>query len=108
MWPLPALYLIEAVALPAVVLWTVVFAPRRGACFWAWPALGALATMSLLGAMSVGLSMALALVFLVPASALGDAGRSTVSRKVAGFVLGGLLQGGLMFGIIQYFLRQLP
>lgn len=56
--------------------------------------------------MSIGLHIALALIFLVPASVLGDDERSTVYRKAAGFVLGGLFQGGLMFGIIQYLLRR--
>jgi len=106
LWPLPGLYLVEAVVLPTVVLWAVVVAHYRGACFGAWLAVGALATMALLGAMSIGLYVALALIFLVPASVLGDDGRSTASQKVAGFLLGGLFQGGVMFGVVQYFLRR--
>ena len=105
-WPLPGLYLVEAVVLPAVVLWAVVVAHYRSACFGAWLAVGALATMALLGAMSIGLYVALALIFLVPASVLGDDGRSTASQKVVGFLLGGLFQGGVMFGVVQYLLRR--
>lgn len=103
-WPLPALYLIEAVVLAAMVLWAVVV-PHAGATrFGAWPALGALVVMALLGAMTIGLYMALAFGFLLPAAVLGDDGRSTVFQRSAGFVLGVLLQGGIMFGIIQYLL----
>ena len=103
MWPLPGLYLVEAVVLPAVVLWAVAGAHSRGACFGAWLAMGALAMLSLLGAMSIGLYVALALIFLIPASIFGDDGRSRVSQKVAGFLLGSLLQGGVMFGVVLYF-----
>ena len=106
MWPLPALYLVEAVVLPAIVLWAVIVAHHRGECFGAWLAVGALATVALLGAMSIGLNMALALIFLVPASVLADDRRSTESQKVAAFVLGGFFQGGVMFAIIQYVLRR--
>ena len=106
LWPLPGLYLVEAVVLPALVLWAVVVAHHRGARFGAWLAVGALTTMGLLGAMSIGFNVALALLFLIPATVLSDYGRSTVSRKVAGFVLGSTLQGGVMFGVVQYFLRR--
>ena len=106
MWPLPALYLVEAVVLPALVLWTVALAHHRGARFGAWLAMGALATMGVLGAMTIGLNMALALLFLVPASVLGDEGRSTMLQKVAAVLLGSILQGGVMFGVVQYLLRR--
>ncbi len=106
MWPLPGLYLVEAVVLPALVLWAVVVAHHRGARFGAWLAMGALATMGLLGAMTIGLNMALALLFLVPASVLGDDGRSTMLQKVTGVLLGSILQGGVMFGVVQYLLRR--
>ena len=106
LWPLPGLYLVEAVVLPALVLWAIVVVHHRGALFGAWLAVGALTTMGSLGAMSIGLNMALALLFLIPASVLSDDGRSTVFRKVAGFVLGSTLQGGVMFGVVQYLLRR--
>ena len=95
MWPIPGLYLVEAVVLPALVLWAVIVADYRGA----WLAVGALATLALLGAMSIGLYVALALIFLVPASILGDDGQSTLSQKVVAFLLGGLFQGGVSVGV---------
>lgn len=106
LWPLPGLYLAEAVALPALVLWAVVVPHHPGGRLGAWLAMGALATMGLAGAMTIGLNMALALLFLIPASVLSDDGRSTVPQKVAGFVLGSTLQGGVMFGVVQYLLRR--
>lgn len=106
MWPFPALYLIEVVALSAIVLLAVVVTHHRSASFVAWLALGALSAMALLGAMSIGLYIALALIFLVPASILGDEGPSRVSHNVVGFVVGVLFQGGVMFSIIQYVLRR--
>ena len=106
LWPLPGLYLVEAVVLPVLVLWAVVVAHHRGARFGAWLAVGALTTMGLLGAMSIGLHMALALLFLIPAIVLSDDGRSALSRRVAGFVLGSILQGGVMLGVVQYLLRR--
>lgn len=105
MWPFP-LYLIEVVALAAIVLLEVVVPHHRGASFVAWLALGALSAMALLGAMSIGLNIALALLFLIPASILGDEGQSRVSHNVAGFVFGAVFQGGVMFTIIQYVLRR--
>ena len=95
MWPIPGLYLGEAVVLPALVLWAVLVADYRAA----WLAMGALATLALLGAMSIGLLVALSLIFLVPACVLGDDGRSPASQKVAAFLLGCLFQGGVMFGL---------
>lgn len=102
-WPFPALYLVEAVVLPAIVLGAVLGARHRGVWLGAWLAVGALATMALLGAMSIGVNMALPLIFLVPAGVLGDDGRSTVPARVAAVALGGVLQGAVMFGIVQYF-----
>jgi len=61
---------------------------------------------ALLGAMSIGLNMALALVFMVPASVLGDEDQATVSQKIVWFVVGVLFQAVVMFGIIQYLLRR--
>ena len=106
LWPLPGLYLVEAVVLPALVLWAVVVAHHRGARFGAWLAVGALTTIGLLGAMTIGLNIAVALLFLIPAGVVSDGGRSTVSQKAAGFVLGSTLQGGVMFGVVQYLLRR--
>lgn len=105
-WPFPALYLIEVVALAAIVLLAIVVAHYRRASFVAWLALGALSAMALLGAMSIGLNIALVLIFLVPASILGDDGQLTVSHRVAGFVVGVSVQGGVMFSIIQYLLHR--
>ena len=105
MWPFPALYLIEVVALAAIVHLAIVVAHHRRAFLVAWLALGALFAMALLGAMSIGLYIALALIFLVPASILGDEGPSRVSHNVVGFVVGVLFQGGAMFSVIQYVLR---
>ena len=102
MWPIPGLYLGEAVVLPALVLWAVLVADYRAA----WLAMGALATLALLGAMSIGLLVALSLIFLVPACVLGDDGRTPASQKVAAFLLGCLFQGGVMFGFIRSFLRR--
>jgi hypothetical protein len=99
LWPLPGLYLLEAVLLPVVVLWRVTVVHRPGAL--AWVAIGALITMALLGAMTIGFYFALALVFMIPASLVGDDRQSTVRGKAAGAVLGAVLQGGLMIGVIR-------
>lgn len=106
MWPFPALYLIEVVVLAAVVLLTIVVAHYRRASFVAWFALGALSAIALLGAMSIGLNVALAVIFLVPAIIVADYGQLRLSLKVGGFVLGVLFQGAFMFGIIQYLIHR--
>ena len=107
MWPLPALYLMEVVVLAAIVLLAVVAGRNRHASFVACAALGALSSMALLGAMTIGSRIALALVFLLPASIIGHTARSrNVSHQVAGFVCGVFLQAGVMFSVIQYFLRR--
>jgi hypothetical protein len=106
LWPLPGLYLVEAVLLPALVLWAVTVAHRPGARFGAWMAAGAITAMGLLGAMTVGLYMALALFFLIPALVVGDDGRSTMGQKMAGFAVGSIVQAGVMFVAIRYLLQR--
>jgi hypothetical protein len=69
-------------------------------------AVGALATLGLLGAMTIGGSLVVALIFVIPASLVADGGRSTAFQKAAGAVLGGALQGGLMIGVIWYVLSR--
>ncbi len=101
LWPFPALYLVEVASLAAIVLLAVVVG-RRSAMLVAWLALGSLSAVAVLGAMSIGFDIALALMFLIPASIVGGGGQLKVSHKVAAFAVGILLQGGVMFSIIQY------
>src|SRR5262245_37239157 len=55
LWPFPALYFIEVVALAMVVFLAVLIrGPYRRAPFAGWAALGALAVVSVLGAMTIG------------------------------------------------------
>lgn len=103
-WPFPALYLIEVVALAAIVLLAVVIG-RRSATLAAWLALGSLSAVAVLGAMSIGFDIAMALMFLVPASIFGGDRQSKASHHVAAFAAGILLQGGVMFAVIQYLSR---
>jgi hypothetical protein len=106
-WPFPALYLIEVVVLAAVVLLAVAAGRKPEASFVAWTALGALSSMALLGAMTIGSGIGLALVFLFPASIIGHAAQSRrVAHQVLAFVVGVFLQAGVMFGVIQYILRR--
>ncbi len=101
MWPLPALYLLEVVALPA----TCFASALRGTASRARVAsiaAGALLAFSILGAWTVGLFYG-PLVILLTASALAARGR-TLDRVpvLLAFLLGGaLVQASLMILVIR-------
>lgn len=100
LWPLPGVYLIEVVALAAVVLLSVVAARYYNSCSMAWLALGALSAMMLLGAMSIGPYIALVLLSLIPASVLAAERSPRLAPELVGLIVGFIVQGGIMFSII--------
>jgi hypothetical protein len=62
MWPLPAFYFIEVVALSVVAAWGIFRADQAGGLL-AWAVIGALVGFSIMGALSVGF-------FYLPVAAL--------------------------------------
>jgi hypothetical protein len=108
LWPLPAGYLVEVVVLALVAFVAVVIAKYRNSGFVSWFALGALSTMTLLSAMSIGSYVeigigswvAVPLLFLIPARILATPTPPMWAPEVTGLVVGLLLQGGVMFCVI--------
>jgi hypothetical protein len=105
LWPFPGLYLIEVVALASVVF-VAVLVERPRAFAVAWIAVGAMSALAILGALTIGPFIGIALVLLVPATLLADAGLTSGLRRVVAFLLGLVLQAGGMFAVIQAMLRR--
>ena len=100
MWPLPALYLIEMVALPVAACVALLRRPAVGTAF-AWAAGGATCSFVVLGAWTVGLfylPIALLLLGAGIIALLKSRGRLLPSLLMA--VLGAALQAGIMLVVV--------
>ena len=96
MWPLPALYLIEAALLSLVAALGFIWAGRRGRAV-SWAAAGMLTAFSILGLFSVG-ALYLPTVFLMLAVCISAdlRNKSGTLLHLGLFLLAGLAQAGLM------------
>ncbi len=96
MWPLPALYLIEAAALSIVAAIAFIGFGVAGR-FLAWAAIGALLAFSVLGLFSIGaLYLPTLLLLLAICVAADRRNHSNLLLHLGLFVLAGLAQAALM------------
>jgi hypothetical protein len=101
MWPFPALYLVEVVALPSLAA-LVTFRGDSYRTRAGFVAAGALSTFSFLGALSVGLFyVPLVLLQLATAVASRVHPRDRLSTSAGLLVGAALLQGVIMFTIVE-------
>jgi hypothetical protein len=101
MWLFPGLYLLETVALPAVVC-ALTFRGDASRAMAGVTSAGAMAAFSLLGAWSVGLAYApLAAGLLVT----GWVGRASTGDSPAPLVLGFLAAAGIQAGLMLALVR---
>jgi hypothetical protein len=103
LWPLPALYLIEVVALSGVVL-AVVVTNRARFLPAAWAAIGGLSTLTVLGAMTIGPLVGGSILLLIPAVLIADRTQSVV-RDLTAFFVGLASQAAVMLAAIRVMLR---
>jgi hypothetical protein len=100
MWPLPALYLIEMVALPGVTAFILLRGVSPGATL-AWAAAGAASAFSVLGAWSVGVFYApVALLLLAAGMVAALRARRRIWADLAWAVAAAVLQTVIMLAVI--------
>ncbi len=96
MWPLPALYLLEMVALPAAVCAMLFRRPDLGTAA-AWGTVGATAGFAVMGVWSVGVVYGPIALLLLGAGVLGLVGSR---RPVLPQLLIGILAAGLQVAVM--------
>jgi hypothetical protein len=100
MWPLPALYLLEMVALPGATAIVLLRGVSPGAAL-AWAAAGAAAAFAVLGAWSVGLFYAPVALLLLAAGILAALrARQRIWADLAWAVAAAALQTLIMLAVI--------
>jgi len=101
MWPLPALYLIEAAALSILAAIAFVWGGRRGKII-TWAAIGMLAAFCILGIFSVGsLYLPTVLVLTIVSFASGLRNKSNLAMQIGIGLLAGLVQAAIMLAVVR-------
>jgi hypothetical protein len=105
MFPLPALYFIEMVALSLLSAYTFFRADPRDRSL-AWGAVGAIGAFSLMGAFSVGFFyLPVALLFAIISATSDVRNKQHLLAHLGICLLAGLIQAGLMFAVIRLLYR---
>jgi protein-S-isoprenylcysteine O-methyltransferase Ste14 len=100
MFPLPALYFIEMLALSLLNAYTFFRSDPRDRSL-AWGAVGAISAFSILGAFSVGFFfLPVALLFAIISITSDIRSKQPLLARLGICLLAGLIQAGLMFAII--------
>ena len=100
MWPLPALYLIEVVALSGLAVIAFLRGGRAGS-FTLWAVVGILLAFSILGALSVGsLYFPTTLLFAVPAISYDLRNKQSIGAHLGTCILAAIAQAALMLAVI--------
>jgi len=101
MWPLPALYLVEMVAL-AIAATLAMLGAGSGRMLIVWAAIGAMAGFCVLGAWSVGLYYApVALMFAVLVGSSDFRRRRFQPMHLGACLLAGAAQAGIMLAVMR-------
>ena len=101
MWPLPALYFIEMVALSIISAFLFVRGDPRDK-FIIWGAAGVISAFSILGASSVGLFyLPIALLFALISGTSDVRNNQPIRAHLAIFMIAGVAQSALMFAAIR-------
>ena len=101
MWPLPAAYLLEVLALAAAAGLTSALGMAVGALV-TWIAVGAIAAFSVLAAFSVGMLYAPILLLLLVGGLLAAwRRRRRIPVFLAGAVVAALLEAGIILGVAR-------
>jgi len=104
LWPIPALYFLEMIAVSLAGYWGILRSEQRPGSMITWAAAGVLLAFSGMAGFSVGLYFVPIPLLLILAALVSDLRRKQrIGLHLGAFALAAVVQASLMFGVIGLF-----